>query len=249
MFLYKYIYIKIIRTTNMRMNLNDYDNEYEMFNEQTSEIIDMYGVPVTYIKSKNVNFDDIFGEYSHKKFDQVNVFKNIMVMPQNPEAYDVGMDFGNLFTKFGFLQGEVFHCFISKSTIERMGFTNFRIDGVGDIVMTPSGKKFEITYIAHEPAGANNKFVYENAKNVYMIKCKVWFYNADEKETVDTTNPNIEDKLEKFDFSKMDIIFNVDKNDDTIPEAEKVKPTRIVTQNTEAEKIKVKKPNIFGEWD
>lgn len=238
----------------MRMNLNDYSNEYEMFNEQTSEIIDMYGVPVTYVKSKNVNFDAIFGEYSHKKLHQDNVYHNVMVLPENPDSYDVGVDFGNLFTKFGFINGEVFHCYISSYTVDSMDFTNFRIDAVGDIIMLPSGKKFEITYVSHEPVGANNKYPYANAKNVFMLKTKMWFYNADEKEeAVPTTDSNgvetIDDKLEKFDFSKMDVIFNVDKNDESIPEPEKVKPERIVVQEEEATKIAVKKPNVFGDWD
>lgn len=238
----------------MRMNLNDYNNEYEMFNEQTSEIIDMYGVPVTYIKSKNVNFDAIFGEYSHKKLKQDGVYKDVMVLPENAEAFDVGVDFGNLFTKFGFINGEVFHCYISSYTVDRLSIDNFRINAVGDIIMLPSGKKFEITYVAHEPVGANNKYPYANAKNVFMLKTKMWFYNADEKEdavpVVDNNGvETINDQLEKFDFSKMDILFNTDKNNDSIPESEKVVPERIVQQEAEAKIVKVKKPTVFGDWD
>ena len=236
------------------MNLNDYNNEYQMFNDQTAEIIDMYGVPVTYIKSKNVNFDSIFGEFSHKKLVQDGVFKDIMVLPENPEAYDVGVDYGNLFTKFGFMHGEVFHCYISSYSVDAMGFENFRVDAMGDLIMVPSGKTFEITYISHEPVGANNKYAYDLKKNVYMIKCKVWFYNGDEKEdgkTVVDENgiESIEDSLNKFDFSKMDIVFNVDSNNDDIPVEEKVVPVRKSEQETEAKAIKIKKPTVFGDYD
>jgi hypothetical protein len=162
----------------MAWNLNNYSNEYELFNSQTDESIDIYGLTVQYIKTEGQNLDEIFGEYTHKKLKQDGVI-DINVLPENAEDFDM---IGNTFSKFGFIQTEVFNCYASVSTTDTLGYEDIRTQCVGDIILLPNGKKFEITFVEHEVPGTNNMFTYSNKKNVYMFKAKLWNYNGDEKE-------------------------------------------------------------------
>jgi len=235
----------------MAWNLNNYSNEYELFNSQTEENISMFGLTVTYIKSEGQNLDNIFGEYSHKKLNQGNVFKDVPVLPENNEDFDM---LGNTFSKFGFVQTETFHCYISANEADKLGYTDFRREAVGDLILLPNNKKFEITFVDHEVVGTNNMFPYTNNKNVYMLKTQIWSYNGDDKEegnkvTDENGVETIDDKLDNLNFTSLDELFNTDKSNDDIPVEEKVTTENKTNQQEEASKINVQKPSPFGDWD
>ena len=236
----------------MAWNLNNNSNEYQLFKDQTAEVIDMYGLGIQYVKSENQNIDKIFGEFTHKKLTHDGVLNNIMVLPENSEDFDM---LGNTFSKFGFIQTEMFNCYISSNTAEKIGYENFRVEAVGDIIVLPNNKKFEITFVEHEVQGNNNMFPYSNQKNVYMLKAKIWNYNGDEKEegvivTDEEGNESLDDKLENFNFTSIDTLFN-------IPETEPEEPTTeepVVAETKEdvkeeSVKINIQKPSPFGDWD
>lgn len=235
----------------MAWNLNNYNNEYELFNSQTEENISMFGLGITYIKSEGQNLDNIFGEYTHKKLNQTNVFNDVPVLPENSEDFDM---LGNTFSKFGFVQTETFHCYISANEADKIGYEDFRRQAVGDLIVLPNNKKFEITFVDHEVVGANNMFPYTNNKNVYMIKTQIWSYNGDVKEestvtTDENGNETIEDKLDNLNFTSLDELFNTDESNDTIPVEKKITSDIKAVQKEESTKINVQKPSPFGDWD
>lgn len=234
----------------MAWNLNNYENEYELFDSQTEEQIDMFGLTVSYVKAEGVNLDEIFGEYTHKKLLQNNILE-VNVLPENSEEFE---SLGTTFSKMGILNTETFNCYISRAHAEKIGYEDIRTEAVGDLLVLPNGKKFEITFVDHEVRGTNNMFPYANQKNVFMLKAKIWSYNSDSKEEGSVVtdldgNESIEDKLETFNFTSLDEIFT---NDDTTPPAEgETKPEpkkRLKTQDEEAEKLHVDTSDVFGEW-
>lgn len=224
----------------MAMNLNNYTNEYKLFEDQTDEIIQIYGISIDYIKTKGMNKDDIFGEYTHKHINQNSIIKNMPVLPENSEEFET---LGNTFSKFGFTQNEVFNCYMSARNTDTIGYENIRTESVGDIIILPNGKKFEITFVDNEVKGTNNMFTYTNNKNVYMFKTKLWSYNGDSKEE-DEDN----DKLSNLDFSTLDELFSTDKKDDDVQPEDKKVPSRVIKQNKEKTDIKLEKTDVFGVW-
>jgi len=228
----------------MPVNLNNIQSEYNLYSEQTEELIDIYGLTVKYVKSDNQNLDEIFGEYSHKKLNQNDVYE-VNVMPENSENFDV---LGNTFSKFGFTQTETFNCYIHKNQIKKFNYDDVRSQCVGDIIILPNNKKFEITFVEHEVQGLNNMFTYSNEKNVYMFKAKLYNYNGDIKEK---SNEIEEDKLQEFNFTKLDEIFNVNDDNTSSNENQKEiikKSKRSKNIKKESEKIKLETNDVFGEW-
>lgn len=224
----------------MAYNFNNYAQEYKLFNSQTDEIINLYGLECKYIKTKGQNLDLIFGEYSHKQLTQAGV-KKFYVLPESNENFD---QVGGVFSKFGFTNTETFNFFLSANNAEKLNYTDLRAEAVGDILVLPNGKKFEVTYVDIEVPGTNNMFPYLNNKNVFLFRAKMWFYNSDKKEEV---LPNSEDNLSEFNFTELDSIFT---NDDTTVPSTPEKPVkeRLRKQDKEAEKIKLDSKDVFGEW-
>lgn len=231
----------------MGYNFNQ-NQEYDLFRDLTDEMINLYGLEVKYVKSENQNLDMVFGEYSHKKLKQDAVV-SMFVYPENSEEFD-GMA---VFGKFGFIQNETFNCFVSAKSLEDLGYDSPRTQCVSDIIVLPNGKKFEVTFVEHEVKGVNNMFPYANQKNVYMLKTHIWKYNIDEKEApVKTTdvdgNVTTTDNLPEFDFTKLDVVFNTDREDNDVPLVDKKVPERVAEQRKEASFV-TKRPNKFGDWD
>ena len=242
----------------MAWNLNNNDNEYDLFNSQTDEMIDMFGLVIKYVKTEGVNLDEIFGEYTHKYIKQDSLIE-MSVLPENSEELE---QLGNTFGKFGFLNTEMFNFYISKTTADKLNYSNIESMAVGDIAVLPNGKKFEITFVENEVNGTNNMFPYTNEKNVYLLKAKLWSYNSDEKEKPTTVvdengDEQIKDTLNDFDFSGLDEIFNNSENlveevtDDVTNEVTttKIDNKRLKVQKEEVEKIDIVKGDVFGEWD
>jgi hypothetical protein len=229
----------------MGFNFNNYEEEYELFNSQTEEMINMFGLEIKYVKSTNQNLDEIFGEFSHKKFTQDGIEKFFVY----PEAFDDFQSIGNTFSKFGFSNTETFNCFVSANGIDSLGYTNPKGECVGDIIVLPNNKKFEITLVDDSPVGTNNMFPYSNKKNVYLLQTKFWSYNGDEKEvSKETTDSNgivtKVDNLEEFNFATLDELFNTEET----KEANKT-PKRKIVQKKESSTVVTKKPSPFGDFD
>jgi hypothetical protein len=160
----------------MAWNLNNKSNEYRLSGKLSSEMIDIYGLNVTYIKTEKANPDLVLGEFTHLRADNSSVF-HVNVYPENTAGFDNNND---ILSKFGILNFDSVNLFISSIRYNEIYPDEDYQKGHGDLIALPSGKVFEITDIESQVMGLNNMYTYKNQKNVFMLKCKPFNYNRDE---------------------------------------------------------------------
>lgn len=179
----------------MGYNFNNYSNEYALSGRLTNELINLYGFNVNYIKTIKVNLDRIYGEITNLRADNDSVY-NLSVYPENTAGFN---DQNDILSKFGIMSFDSINLFVSYSGYSEIyPDDNFK-NGVGDLIVLPSKKVFEITEIDNQVAGVNNMFVYNNQKNTYLIKCKPYNFNHDE--ITITNNVDIPDFTALFDIA------------------------------------------------
>lgn len=181
----------------MAYNFNNYSNEYSLHNNQTSEMIDLYGFTTNYIKTTKVNLDKIFNDIQNLRADNASVY-SLSVYPENSGGFDNQND---ILSKFGIMSFDSINLYVSASAYSLIyPDGNFK-NGISDLVVLPSKKVFEITDIENQTPGVNNMFVYNNQKNVYILKCRPYNYNHDE---ISVTNTDIPDFTHLFDIANKD---------------------------------------------
>jgi hypothetical protein len=180
----------------MAWNLNNKSNEYQLSGKLSKEMIDIYGLNVTYIKTEKANPDLVLGEFTHLRADNSSVF-HVNVYPENTGGFDNN---NVILSKFGILNFDSVNLFISAFTYATIYPDSDYQKGHGDLIALPSGKIFEITDIESQVLGLNNMYTYKNQKNVYMLKCKPYNYNRDEI-AVDDIN-----------FETLDSMFDIEEN-------------------------------------
>ena len=181
----------------MAYNFNNYANEYELHGNVTAEMIDLYGLEVTYIKTEKVNKDTLLSEYGFLRADNTNVYK-IYMYPENTQQFNAQND---LLTKFGIIMQDEISLYVSKREFIKVFPSSDFQRGVNDLIMLPSQQIFEISDIEAQVVGVNNMFTYNNTKNVYLVKCKPYNYNYDQIEITDEEDEPINfDEL--FDIPK-----------------------------------------------
>lgn len=188
----------------MAWNLNNQTAEYSLHKNLSSEIIDIFGLTVTYVKTERANPDIIFGEHTHLRADNDSVF-NVNVYPENTSGFENQND---LLSKFGLLSFDYVNLFISISSMSII-HTDLQFQkGVGDLIVLPSKKVFEITEIESQVQGMNNLFTTNNQKNLFLLKCKPYHYNNDEINISTSVAP---------DMPNLDTIFDIPlKNDEKV---------------------------------
>jgi hypothetical protein len=179
----------------MGFNFNNNNNEYSLYNSLTSELINLYGFNTSYIKTEKVNMDVIFGEIQNLRADNSSIY-NVSVYPENTAGFS---DQNDILSKFGILSFDSINLYISSET-----FLTIYPDGnvqrsVGDLIVLPSSKVMEITELESQVPGINNMYVYNNQKNVYLLKCKP--YNNNHDELTITNLPDIPDFGALFDIA------------------------------------------------
>jgi hypothetical protein len=192
----------------MAWNLNNKTNEYILHRNQSKELIDIYGVQLSYFKITNKGKNTVFQEYTYKESNPNNVF-SIMMYPENVEAFD---NAGDLFSKFGMQITDTINLIVSTETFKDIyDLTDFKnaFQSVGDIIKTPRGKLFEVTGVEDEVPGLSNIFTSNNGKNVLMLKCNIYNYKPSDKV------PEIVDPSE-YDFSNLDSVFNGQKEEQEV---------------------------------
>lgn len=178
----------------MAYNFNNYDNEYTLSGNLTAEVIDLYGLTVSYIRTEKVNKSLTLSEYQFLRADNSSVFK-VNVYPENTAGYDNQSD---LLSKFGMLMFDNINLFISKNQFLKVFPNKDFLRGVGDLIVMPSKQIFEISEVEAQVPGLNNMFLYDNQKNVYSIKLKPYNYNQDQINI--TNDADIPDFTEIFDM-------------------------------------------------
>lgn len=160
----------------MSWNLSNNITDYNLNGLLTDELITITGFEVKYIKSVKMNKDKIFTEITHLKSDNESVF-TVYVQPENAAGFDSHND---LFSKFGILNMDSIELHISSTSFLTVYPDKQFQNGVGDLLLLPSGKLIEVIDVNSQVNGLNNMFVYDNQKNVYTLKCKPYNYNFDE---------------------------------------------------------------------
>ena len=173
-------------------NFNLKKGEYKLYGSVTRELINLYGFPITWVKTKLLGHDIVLNDIQNYGTDKV---VQVMVYPLNPEAFNEHMD--SLFNKFGLFSIDSMDLCISKTDVLKICDESSIPSLVGDIIILESGKYLEVTGIESQVIGANNQFVKNFDKNVYQVHCKSYNYNYDELPTQSSlgqTDPGIDDK-------------------------------------------------------
>lgn len=168
-------------------NFNNNANEYALHGSATAEMIELYGLQVTYIKMTKVNSDRLLSEYQFMRADNDSVYK-VMVYPENTGTYN---DQNDLLSKFGLLMNDSTPLFISRKYMDIIHEDGNYHHSVGDVIMMPSGQLFEVTELEAQVPGLNNMFTYNNTKNVFLLKTRAYTYNHDQVNITD--DPDIPD--------------------------------------------------------
>jgi len=212
------------------------NNEYNLFRSTTEELINLYGIEITYILT----------------VDNEKIFK-FFAKPEETETF--GGE-GDLYSKFGLQNLDTMSFYVSRTDMEkihpeivnRAGKATVDNLPFGNIIKLPNNKLLEVTdmKLQSDTFGNNNSFTTDRHKNVYKLVTKSYFYNHDDLEkSADITTS---DKFDYTDFGNLDAIFS-DENtqrdnvttrsestilaDETIYPAEiRKKPVRIKTDET-----------------
>lgn len=173
------------------MNFNLPIQEYDLSGSVTEELIRLYGAACKLVLTDKLGIDLTFGDFSHFKADNKSCFE-IYAMPENSEEFDT---YEKLQTQFGVPIETSISFYVSKisaynllqpSNNSKNEYSVTEPDErirklISSLIITPSGKIFEITDIILDCLGLNNAFLYTHSKNVYKFKCKTYVYkNADE---------------------------------------------------------------------
>lgn len=138
--------------------------EYELNSSLIDEVINLYGISVKFLKVQHLNLDDIvFKDFDAIKTDENNIF-TINMLPENSEGWDNN---GYNFSQFGMIDMNNINLFCSKMSFEMMSLNVKNV--LGNLVITPNNKIFEITNCEFTVPGMNNLFTYNNQKSVYKL--------------------------------------------------------------------------------
>lgn len=172
----------------MNFNINNFNNEYELFEEQSREMINLYGILLKFIKVKRIQNDYIFGESKSIKADDENIFE-LYGLPREVENWDGEWILGS---NFGIENQKNIFFIVSSKDIEKI-FPEIQSNNgkgfdfiIGNLISLPDGKLMEIADFVFEIEGANNLFPYSNKKNVFGILCKPYYSNHDDLEDLKT---------------------------------------------------------------
>ena len=246
----------------MNFNFNEnrqLDSEYKLARDTSAELINLYGVPISYIITEKVNQDDIFGENSHIKPDNEKIF-NIFALPEETENWAGESD---LFSKFGLQNMDTIVLYLSRTDAEqihpelanREGRAEVNNLPNGNLVVFESGKIMEITDFELFVLGKNNIWTSKREKNVYKIILKTYFYNQDDMSSLDHTEVKGQD--EYSDFGNLESIFGesgsdkeytdkvIHRSEGRILQDEVIYPSEVRKKPV---RIKQKEKNIFGEF-
>ena len=132
---------------NLNIGFGGHEGEYDLLKSQTQEVINIYGIYTKYLIAEKVNQDKIFGEHSHIKVDNDEVYEMFM-LPEETEAWGGG---GDLFSKFGLQNLDTLGFFIGVEDMEKIHPNIVNREGkgfdgiIGNLVVLPNNKIMEVT--------------------------------------------------------------------------------------------------------
>lgn len=154
----------------MNFNLNLQNNEYNLQNSLTDEVIRIYGIPVRLVIAEKMNKDFTFGDFSHLKTSD---YHELYMLAENTEEFEQGE---LLSSQFGIIPESNINFFVSRNQVENLFKDLSKI--LGSLLVLPSLKVLEITDIQLEVPGINNLFTQANVKNCYKLKCRSYSFKG-----------------------------------------------------------------------
>jgi len=236
---------------------NSHQGEYDLFRSTTEEMINLYGIHVKYLITEKINQDDIFGEHSHIKIDNENVYEFFA----KPEETDNWGGESDLYSKFGLQNLDTMNIFVGRTDmekihpeiVERNGKATLENLPHGNILVFDSNKIMEVTdmKLTSDTFGNNNVFDSNLTKNVYKLTLKTYVANRDDySEAQDISNS---DEVEYEDFGNLESIFNAEEeNHETqIKRAEEriIEDETIFPNEVRQKPIKKRNNSPFGDFD
>ena len=173
--------------------------EYNLFRKNTKELINLYGIEVTYFVTEKIHQNHILGENHRISLDPEKSFK-IFLAPDATENWG-GM---NAFSSFGFQNLESLVTIISADDMERIHPNIVNLEGsnfdfiIGDIVIFDSGKIMEVSMISPLVEGNNNLFGYSDRKNAYKLTLKTHIDNNDDVSSLKAEQSEEYEKIENL---------------------------------------------------
>ena len=178
-------------------------NEFKIFNDNTHEMIEMYGVPVLYLPRKQVNFDALFGEDTAALYDEAIEVKMYL---EDHETFG-GED---LFSKWGLEVNDTINLKIQQDYMKE------KLSGdppeIGDVIKFKFSKDlFEITFIEDEEI-----FYVNGGCTIYRFDAKKMDYSDEQMpigdddidqiddETVSSLDDSIRDFTAALEFEESD---------------------------------------------
>jgi len=206
----------------MNFNLSDdsHNNEYKLFRDTTEELINLYGIKITYIKTEKINQDEIFGEHTHiKSLSNLEGVYELYALPLSSDNWE-GDSF--LYSQYGLQNLDTMSLFISASDmeklhpniIERKGSIEVNNIPNGNLVLFNSSKVMEITGFELTTAehANNNVFTSNREKNVYKLTLKSYIYNSDSIESLDKIKDSKSNEYKSF--GNLEAIFGVGSDEE-----------------------------------
>lgn len=183
----------------MAYNFNNNANEYELSGNLTAEMIDLYGLQVTYIKTEKINKNKLLSEYQFLRADNDSVYK-VMTYPDNTAGYDNQSD---LLSKFGMMMFDTISLYISARVFKTIFPDENYQTALADLIVMPSKQIFEISDVEAQVPGLSNMFLYDNQKNVYLLKLKPYTFNQDQIGI--TNDPDVPNFGDVFDMANKEL--------------------------------------------
>lgn len=148
------------------------ENEYQIFNDNTFEMIEMYGIPIKYIPRTEVDMDDLFGE------DDVAIYDNAIELKMYLEDH-MSFEGSDFFSKFGLEVDDTIKLKIQQDYM-REQLSNSEPE-IGDLIKFEFSKDlFEISYIEDE-----EMFYLAGKTTIYTISAKRFEYSGEQIQTGD----------------------------------------------------------------
>ena len=177
-------------------------NEYDTYNNNTFEFIEMYGIPVKYLPRTAVNQDDLFGEDGLSTYDEVIECKMYL---EDQTIFGGG---GDVFARFGLEVDDTLKLKIQQDYIKTL--LSGEPPEIGDLIQFSFNNDiFEITYVEDEEI-----FYIAGQQTTYTLSAKRFEYSGEimttgdplidtlDDETTSTLDDSITDYTEVLEFDE-----------------------------------------------
>jgi hypothetical protein len=215
----------------------------------TEEMINLYGIHTKFLVVEKINVDsNVFGDYSHLKTDNSQIF-DIFMLPENSEDWDSE---GYAVSQFGLINFENVTLFAAKSSFD--GIVELK-SIVGNLLVFPNNKIMEITDVDATVPGINNLFSENDAKSVYKLTCKP--YDVKLVHEIDPVDISVAEDPVAEPYMTLDNYFDElinqaaaqDEEAEVIPQVDTVDKSQPLDQIVEKPIIDNTEQSPFGDFD